>query len=266
LKVIHLTNSGEFVDRCELTNVLYELNWNRPRPDKSFGATVGPGAISQPKLVLLYIHGWKHNADESDTDRVNFEKLVRSLRDREKGKRYVVGVYVGWNAEAPLWGWLENITFWVKKNNADRIAQSSSITLIFSAIGSIIRSDPERKDQYIAIGHSFGARLLFAATVQPLVSAVEQAHPGYLSGTYKVIQGLADAIVLLNPAFEASRYSAINGYIRADETFAKGQAPLIVTIASEGDWATRGAFPVGQWLGLAHTARELYTLGNCEPF
>src|SRR5262245_52373861 len=138
LKIIRLTNSGEFVDRCELTNVLYELNWNRPRPANSFGVKVGPGAISLPKLVLLYIHGWKHSADEFDTDRVNFEKLVQSLRDREKGKRYVIGVYVGWNAEAPLWGWLENITFWVKKNNADRIAQSSSITLIFSAIGSII--------------------------------------------------------------------------------------------------------------------------------
>src|SRR5262249_30400361 len=188
-----------------------------------------------------------------------------SLRAKDT-KRYVVGIYVGWNAEAPLWGWLENITFWVKKNNADRIAQSASVTQIYSAIGSVVRSDPEQKDQFIAIGHSFGARMLFSATAQPLVSAVQQAHPGYPGGTYTVIHGVSDAIILLNPAFEASRYSAINGFIRNEETFADSQAPLIVTISSEGDWATKTAFPIGQWLGLARTTPELHTLGNYKPF
>src|SRR5437867_2861627 len=37
IKIIRLTNSGEFVDRCELTNALYELNWDRDRPANSFG-------------------------------------------------------------------------------------------------------------------------------------------------------------------------------------------------------------------------------------
>jgi hypothetical protein len=227
---------------------------------------VKPGAVSLPKLVLLYFHGWKHNADESDTDRVKFEELIQELRDREAERRYVVGIYVGWNAEAPLWGLLENITFWVKKNNADRIAQSSSVTEIYSAIGSIVSRDPARQDQFIAIGHSFGARILFSATAQPLVAAVEEAHPGYPGGTYKVIRGLSDAIILLNPAFEATRYSAIDGFIRNRETFDKSQAPLIVTISSEADLATRWAFPIGQWVGLARTTRELHTLGNYSPF
>ena len=232
LKVIRLTNSGEFADRCDLTNALYELNWDRPRPPTSFGVKVKPGASHLPKLVLLYIHGWKHSADEDDSDRHNFEKLVRSLRSAEEGKRYVVGIFVGWNADSPLPGILENLTFSVKKNNADRIAQSSSVTEIYSAVGSIVKADPEQRDQFIAIGHSFGARLLFSATAQTLVSAVEQAHPGFPGGTYKVIQGLSDAIVLLNPAFEASRYSAINDFIRNEEAYAEVQAPLVVTPTS----------------------------------
>jgi hypothetical protein len=81
-----------------------------------------------------------------------------------------------------------------------------------------------------------------------------------------VISGLADAVVLLNPAFEATRYSAINGFIRSRENFDKVQAPLVVTISSEADLATRWAFPIGQWLGLARTDRELHTLGNYIPF
>jgi pimeloyl-ACP methyl ester carboxylesterase len=266
IKVIRLTNSGEFADRCELTNALYELNWDRPRPPKTYGPDIRPGAQSRPKLVLLYIHGWKHNGDVSDPDRIQFKKLIDTLRDRYQEKKYVVGIYIGWNAEAGLWGWLENLTFWVKKNNADRIAQSSSVTLIVSSIGAIVHADPNKQDQFVAIGHSFGARLLFSATAQSLVTATERAHPGYPGGAYKVVRGLTDAVILLNPAFEASRYSAINDFARNDESFSENQPPLIVTISSEADHATKDFFPIGQWLGLARTDRELQTLGNYDPY
>ena len=265
IKIIRLTNAGEFANRCELTNALYELNWDRKRPEDSFGVRVKPDAVSRPKLVVLYIHGWKHNANTEDTDRKSFEQLVGELR-KKASNRQVVGVFVGWNAEAPLWGPLENITFWVKKNNADRIAQSASVTLISSAIGAIVNSDPKREDQFVAIGHSFGARLLYAATAQSLVSGVQVAHPGYPGGEYKLVRGTADAVVLLNPAFEASRYSTINSFIRNKETFSPAQAPLMVTVSSEADWATKTAFPIGQYLGLARTARELETLGNYSAF
>jgi hypothetical protein len=266
LKVIRLTNAGEFVDRCELTNALYELNWDRQRPTGSYGAKVKPGAARLPKLVLLYIHGWKHNADESDSDRVAFEKLIAKLRERAGGRSRVVGIYVGWNADSGMGDVFDNFSFWVKKNNADRIAQSSAMTLIVSSIGAIVHADPTQTDQFIAIGHSFGARTLFSATEQSLISATEQAHPGYAFGEYKTVLSLADVVILLNPAFEASRYSAINDFARYDEKFSDNQPPLILTVSSEGDWATRIVFPVGQWIGLARSNRELQTLGNYSPF
>ncbi|MGX1410376.1 hypothetical protein AB7M43_000468 [Bradyrhizobium elkanii] len=137
-------------------NALYELNWDRPRPKFSFGVKFNPNAPKLPKLAVLYIHGWKHNADAADSDLQHFTELIQTLRETHAGKRYVVGIYVGWNADAPLWGPLENTTFWVKKNNVDHIAQSANVTFIFSAIGSIIKADPRQQDQFIAIGHSFG--------------------------------------------------------------------------------------------------------------
>lgn len=266
IKVIRLTNAGEFVERCELTNALYELNWDRPRPAGSYGPETKPDAKHLPKLAVLYIHGWKHSADNSDADRKKFATLIQMLRDQARGTKRVVGIYIGWNADAEMWDWAENLTFWVKKNNADRIAQSSSVTLIVSSIGAIIRADPNRNDQFVAIGHSFGARMLFSATAQSLVTATEEAHPGYPGGRYRVVQALTDAVILLNPAFEAARYSAINDFARNDESFPDKQPPLIVTVSSTGDWATRKAFPIGQWIGLARTDRELQTLGNYEPF
>ena len=118
----------------------------------------------------------------------------------------------------------------------------------------------------IAIGHSFGARILFSATAQSLVYETESAHPGFPGGEYKMVEGSADAVILLNPAFEASRYTAIDDFIRKDEHFKASQPPLLITVSTDNDWATKRAFPIGQWLGLARSERELTTLGNYQPF
>ncbi|WP_152535911.1 hypothetical protein [Bradyrhizobium sp. Ai1a-2] len=266
IKIIRLTNSGEFVDRCELTNVLYELNWDRPRPEGSFGVATKPCAKKLPKLAILYIHGWKHDAVPDDRDLQNFTRLVLDLRTIHAGQKYVVGIYVGWNASARLPGFLENISFWVKKKNADRIAQSAVVTKIVSAIGSVTKSEPDSLDQFVAIGHSFGARMLFSATAQSLVYETERAHPGFPGGEYKLVEGAADAVILLNPAFEASRYTAIDDITRKDEHFQVVQPPLMITVATDNDWATKLAFPVGQWLGSSRSQRELTTLGNYPPY
>lgn len=266
IKIIRLTNSGEFVDRCELTNALYELNWDRDRPNDSFGAVRMPDAQQLPKLAVLYIHGWKHDASQTDSDLNNFTLLIADLRKRHDGQKHVVGIYVGWNAAAGLPGLLENISFWVKKTNADRIAQSAVVTKIVSAIGSITKSEPNNLDQFIAIGHSFGARMLYSATAQSLIFETERAHPSFPGGEYGIVEGSADAVILLNPAFEASRYTAIDDITRKSESFNKQQSPLLISISTNNDWATKRAFPVGQWLGSARSKRELTTLGNYEPF
>jgi hypothetical protein len=265
IKVVRLTNAGEFVDRCELTNALYELNWDRQDPNSKYKVAFDATAPRLPRLVVLYIHGWKHNADTKDGDLEHFKQLVERLRNRD-ADHYVVGVYIGWNADSGMGDILDNLSFWVKKNNADRISQSSVVTMIVSSIGAIIRADPNHRDEFIAIGHSFGARMLFTATAQSLVTGVEQAHPGYPSGRYKIIRALTDGVILLNPAFEASRYSSIDDFARSDESFQETQPPLILTVSSEADWATKIAFPIGQWLGSARSSRELATLGNYSPF
>jgi hypothetical protein len=264
IKVIRVTNSGEFVDRCELTNALYELNWDRELP--SYQARRAPDAKQLPKLAVLYIHGWKHDASPDDSDLGHFTQLIGDLRERHKDQKYVVGIYVGWNATAGLPGVLENLSFWVKKSNADRIAQSAVVTKIVSAIGSIIKRDPSRRDQFIAIGHSFGARILFSATAQSLVYETERAHPSFPGGEYGLVKGAANVVILLNAAFEASRYTALDNISRKDEKFKTTQPPLLISISTDNDWATSCAFPIGQWLGSRRSERELTTLGNYEPF
>lgn len=264
LKIIRLTNLGEFAERCELADVLYELNWGRADQIGHAPAEYDHSAPKLPKLAVLYIHGWKHGAKEDDDNRVKFGELVDRLREKHRGEKYVVGIYVSWNASTDLPEPLESLSFWVKKNDADRISQGGAVTKIVSSIGAAIRKNGH--DEFIAIGHSFGARMLYSATAQGLVNQAAFAHPGYSRGEYEPFRGVADAIILLNPAFEASRYTVLDDLTRSGENFTAKQKPLMVIISSEGDWATKWAFPVGQWLDLANTARERMTIGNYRSY
>jgi hypothetical protein len=81
-----------------------------------------------------------------------------------------------------------------------------------------------------------------------------------------LIEGSADAVILLNPAFEASRYTAIDDITRKDERFKASQPPLLISVSTDNDWATKRAFPIGQWLGLSRSQRELSALGNYRPY
>src|SRR5262249_4262112 len=94
----------------------------------------------------------------------------------------------------------------------------------------------------------------------------QKGHPGNPGGTYTVVRGATDAIILLNPAFEASMYSALDGARRWDESFSPEQAPLLLSVSSSGDKATGMLFPMGQSLGGRQTEIELRTLGNHEDF
>ena len=77
---IRLADDGAFVDRCELSDVFYELNWDTPGADR---APPKPGARSLPKFVVLFVHGWKHRGE--DEAYKNFKKLERFSPDLNRG-------------------------------------------------------------------------------------------------------------------------------------------------------------------------------------
>jgi hypothetical protein len=263
VKLIRLTNAGAFVNRCEFTDALDELVWDR-LPKGAFGPPRILDAKSLPRFTILYVHGWKHGADATDSDLTEFKRLIGRLADANPD-RQVLGVYIAWNAACGL-GVVDNLSFWSKKLIADRIAQSAVVTKIVGAIGASRKKTADAADQFIAIGHSFGARLLFSGAGQILIDETERAHPGFPGGQYRLVSGPADAVVLLNPAFEASLFTTFNSVTRNEEKFSENQAPLVLSIATDADYATRYAFPVGQWLGGMTDAKERTTLGNYEEF
>ncbi len=253
VKLIELTDLGEFVDRCQLTDVLYELT-----------------RVDRPELIVSYIHGWMHDATRDDEDRKKFEHWIRfldKLSRRMKPRRHVVGVYIGWQgAFGP--GPLRFLTFWNRKRAADQICQSGAVTKIIADMENArALNKHSRDDLRIMVGHSFGARMLFNATSHVLLRDVAHAHPLRPTEKYQRISGPADLILLLNPAFEASIFTVLHNLRRVrKETIDENQQPLLLSVATENDGATKWAFPLGQWLGFARAKLQRTTLGNFEKY
>ncbi|MDB5851012.1 MAG: esterase/lipase/thioesterase family lipase, partial [Rhodoferax sp.] len=84
------------------------------------------------------------------------------------------------------------------------------------------------------------------ATMDGLVQA------GYEPASNPAASPIYDVAVLLNPAFEATRFEPLFQAAKRREKNPKripwpeGQHPLLVSITSEGDWATKIAFPLGR--------------------
>jgi hypothetical protein len=253
LQSIRLTDYGQHVDRCELTELL-----------KVLGQQVH-------QIVVLYIHGWKHNSDESDSDKMAFHLLLKSLRKKEEqtsSPRQVVGAYIGWNGKTtlvpiPL---IEEFTFWARKRAADRVTESGVLAKIIGAIAHVRELQQQPDDLLLLMGHSFGARILYSATANSLLYETQRVHPGKRGNPYGEMRGLADLIVLLNPAFEALRYIGLDSLRRPDEPFCKQRQPLLLTIATDNDWATNIAFPLGQLIGFEWRPIQHTTIGNFEDY
>ena len=265
---IRLTNNGEFVDRCELSDIRHELNWNTPGADR---APSKPGARSLPKFVVLWIHGWKHRGEDDAYN--NFKKLIHKLADdpANADKKQVLGVYVDWNAtsKVPPFNWFpfDNLTFWTRQAIANRIAQSAVTTKIISSINSVLsEGENSAANQFITIGHSFGAGMLFSATKQSFIYDHDEAHPPSRQEDDRPISGIVNMVILLNPAFKAARYTVLDALVRPKERFHKDQLPLLLSVSSDVDWATKYLFPPAQMLSHYRWGPEVTTLGNYTDY
>jgi hypothetical protein len=121
------------------------------------------------------------------------------------------------------------------------------------------------------IGHSFGGWILYNAVAGSLIESL--THEADTGDPSSVNLRFADMIVLLNPAFEASRYTPLHR-IATTVRYQRYQAPLLVAVTSTTDWATRRAFPVGRFFNsiFERTVNEeendatKYTMGHMTSY
>ena len=219
--------------------------------------------------LVVYVHGWNHNASADDENVRDFRdmllaaSLVEQSNEKRPGvkARRVIGVYVAWRGKSLDLG--APLTFWDSKFTAQHVAQGSAREL-FSRLRGFQRA--ENKDptcsaqtkrckiRLLLIGHSFGGLILFNAISESLIDslAVDEDEG---EGSSPVPR-FGDMVVLVNPAFEASRYEPLHRIATMRPPYRKYQAPIFVSVTSTADWATKLAFPFGRFFNtiFEHTA------------
>lgn len=223
-------------------------------------------------IILTFVHGWQHSADVCDQNLVCFRQSLAALSQYENllnplTPRRIVGVYIGWRGyESVRVEGYRRVDFLSRMAAAQRIGKRGGRFLLEQL--DAIRRDNDGS-LMINIGHSYGGALLFAGIQEALEKSISQsAKEG------SVIRGLGDLSVLLNPAFQASRYQEVH---RASlrRSYHPRQGPVLLTVTTRNDWVTGIAFriprqvlfPLAASRPPSATRASFWTaLGQFEPY
>jgi len=240
---------------------------------------------SKDLLLIVFVHGWRHNSEESDENLAEFKKILKGTSSLEtavsksdnRNARKVVGVYLGWRGLSVNAPGLTFFTFWDRKNTAHKVGHSgvievlSKLEMIKNVRNQKLR-DPgsPAPTQLVVIGHSFGGAVLYSALSQVLMDRF--IHPDQNVGVDGDVAGFGDLVVLVNPAFEALQFSTLR-QMSNKRTYFNTQLPVLAVMTSEADTATGFWFPFGRFFS---TLPEKYygdeksadrtALGHYDPF
>ena len=210
-------------------------------------------ASKESLLINVFVHGWHHNAKQGDANvesfKLNLAELSKVESHLHQGRtpRKVVGVYVGWRGESIDIPWINNITFWDRKNTAHEVGYlgMAELLLRLEEIRNIKNTqEPPVKSRLVILGHSFGAAAVYSAAAQILADRFINSvgDKNYVDNA----EGFGDLVVLLNPAFEALKYAPLYDLAQARCSYFQDQPPRLAILTSEADYATKYAFPAGR--------------------
>jgi hypothetical protein len=277
LHVVEFDDQGLFWNRAQFQDALADIREAKSR--------------SENVLVVAFFHGWFNNADVCNDNLACFRELLAVVAraehssDRQKLEiamhgetrvpRRVIGIAVGWRGGTLSTPPAKFLTFWGRKAAAHTVGENGAVTELiasaFSAVHARLPSGQADLSSFIAIGHSFGGALLMSAVGNELNRAAGEAM-AQSNADVDVKSRLADLVVLMNPAVEASRFDNVR---RAASTanFKKTQLPLLLTLSSKADWPNQIMFPIGQSIAFVQkSARSraqwqgmIQTLGTFQP-
>ncbi len=216
-------------------------------------------AVTDDVLIITFVHGWHHNAGVSDSNIEDFRNKVlkklaseeqRASKQQNRKQRKILGVYIGWRGESVEIPLANMLTFWDRKNTAQEVGQLG-VTEFLLKLEQMVHvtqgiEDPKRtSSRMVVVGHSFGAAVVFGSLQKILMDRFIDSESGKTSmGDAK---GFADLVVLINPAFEAIRFSALSDVSqRGCRAYFATQLPKLAILTSESDLATKIAFPIGR--------------------
>jgi hypothetical protein len=243
LAIVEFDDQGRCYDRGQMDAVAERLDALAPENQPAQGQDV---------ILVVFVHGWKHDARSDDDNLTAFRVLLKETAEHERAgvspgakPRPVLGLFVGWRglSEFGLGDAVANATFWGRQAAGQRVATGSPRELF----GRLRHYRNRRRKQggnplLVIAGHSFGGMIVFSALAQSLIEAAS-APAG------RMVPQFADLVLLVNPAIEGSRYLPIQDLV-SSPAFRKRttrQLPVFICAQAENDQPVGTWFPVGNF-------------------
>ena len=220
-------------------------------------AGIGQTNNAEGIVLMLFVHGWKNNAAYDNDNVAMFRTTLQQLNKFEHIQtnhpaRKVVGVYAGWRGLSVKSDWFpplgKELSFWERKNTAHKVGGYGAMTALLVELETLQQAGNDSlatnapRTELIIVGHSFGGAAVYSALLQIIterfVDTVKDGQP---------LKPLGDQVILLNPAFEASRHYDLNQMAVSISQYPTNQRPVLSVFTSKGDWATHYAFPIGRF-------------------
>ena len=163
---IEFKDNGTFWNRDQLRNVEKEIMRISQRQ------LLEPNERGRAILLVLYIHGWRHNASEASSDLRNFRSFAHDLAKSDvvcyvnegidscppSQKPHVLAVYLGWRGDSTgitsrafpqplkkLLGVSQLATFWHRKQAARNVAGVAMTEAILNILSCVDAADLSRR-------------------------------------------------------------------------------------------------------------------------
>jgi hypothetical protein len=253
--------------------------WNADEAAKLIQA-VDAQSQAANTLVLLFVHGWHHNAEPGDPNLIDFKKSLQQLsaelsqpKRRETRQELtgspdikVIGIYVGWRGRS-LPGWLDYGTMWWRKAAAERVGDGDVAEFLERLQRIYLRANAFKRYQLnpgktpfmglVTIGHSFGAQVVLKSVCHEIEGDLVERAPRQTdavtvpsASTNPIpervpIDSFGDLNILLNPALEAYQYARIDGLYR-QLSYPSAQTPQLVVFSADNDVPRQLFFPIAR--------------------
>ncbi|MEX3694381.1 hypothetical protein AB3X91_41100 [Paraburkholderia sp. BR14263] len=267
LKIVQIDDFGSFWDATRANQTLEEIK-----------QATQEGNV----LVVLFIHGWHHNAADDDENLLDFNKTLQALsnvintpvrqalREQLTGSKELrlIGVYMGWRGRS-LPGFLDYATMWWRKSAAERVGDGDASEFIERLDRIYLRrntsppdsgpAEPKPTMGLVTIGHSFGGQVLLRAIARSFEYSLAERAPCFANvlkpvsdpraavAEHTPVDSLGDLNILVNPATEAYQFARIDALYR-QLAYPETQTPQVVVFSADNDVPRKSFFPIARVL------------------
>ncbi|MCK5812936.1 MAG: hypothetical protein KAH03_01705 [Cocleimonas sp.] len=261
LTFVEFSDRGNLFDRKQLNAV---LDYIKKKESEDQGV-----------MLVVYAHGWQHNASGKTGDVEKFRKALISISkvSQKVFPRKVIGLYIGWRGKSldlPF-SYLNFASYWDRKSVARQVG-TGGVSELLVHLNKITKNEAgSHKNVFVISGHSFGAALILSSmkdiliyhtinTKKVLPSLCQLPSRTFFgkrcaAGCYKG-ESFSDSIVLINPAVEANELFQLKELTTNERCYSRKQPKLLHILSSEADFANKYAFPVGQYFGVSLLYKE----------